>query len=115
MNKVTFNGVELDGFNFEITNAEYRASHNGDTLTPSPTPAPKRVFVTSTTYKGNLGGLAGADAKCQTRANAASLGGTWKAWLSDSTTSAASRLTQSVSGYILLNNLEQALFPIYLN
>lgn len=45
----------------------------------------KRVFVTSTTYDGNLGGLAGADAKCQARANAATLGGTWKAILGDST------------------------------
>lgn len=53
---------------------------------PTPaSPASKRVFVTSTTYDGNLGGLAGADAKCQTRANAATpapLGGTWKAWIS---------------------------------
>ncbi len=50
-----------------------------------------RMFVTSTTYDGNLGGIAGADAKCQTRANAASLGGTWKAIISDSTTNAKSR------------------------
>lgn len=50
-----------------------------------------RVFVTSTTYDGNLGGIAGADAKCQARANAASLGGTWKAIISDSTTNAIDR------------------------
>ncbi|HTJ44209.1 MAG TPA: InlB B-repeat-containing protein [Kofleriaceae bacterium] len=43
---------------------------------------PNIVFVTSTTYTGNLGGLAGADAACQARANAAGLGGTFKAWLS---------------------------------
>src|SRR5207248_2675590 len=43
----------------------------------------KRVFVTSVMYDGNLGGLAGADAKCQARATAASLSGTYKAWLSD--------------------------------
>ncbi|NUN04819.1 MAG: DUF1554 domain-containing protein [Bdellovibrio sp.] len=51
-----------------------------------------RMFVTSTTYDGNLGGIAGADAKCQARADAASLGGTWKAIISDSTTSAKSRM-----------------------
>lgn len=51
-----------------------------------------RFFVTSTTYDGNLGGLAGADAKCQARATAASLGGTWKAILSDSTTNAYARM-----------------------
>lgn len=51
-----------------------------------------RVFVTSTTYDGNLGGIAGADAKCQARAEAASLGGTWKAIISDTTTTAKSRM-----------------------
>ncbi|MFA6136034.1 MAG: DUF1554 domain-containing protein [Candidatus Paceibacterota bacterium] len=39
----------------------------------------KRVFVTSALYDGNLGGVSGAHAKCQARANAASLGGTWEA------------------------------------
>ena len=42
-----------------------------------------RVFVTSTTYDGNLGGLSGADQKCQERAQAAGLPGTYLAWLSD--------------------------------
>ena len=39
----------------------------------------KRAFVTSTNYNGNLGGLAGANAKCQERATAAGLTGQWKA------------------------------------
>lgn len=65
----------------------------------------RRVFVTSTTYNGNLGGLAGADNKCQVRADAASLGGTWKAWLSDSTTSAKDRLTHSLIPYKLINGV----------
>jgi hypothetical protein len=47
-----------------------------------------RIFLTSTVYDGNLGGLAGADAKCQARANAASLGGNWKAILSTRTVDA---------------------------
>jgi trimeric autotransporter adhesin len=50
------------------------------------------VFVTSTTYRGDLGGLAGADQKCATLASAAGLTGTYQAWLSTSTTKAASRL-----------------------
>lgn len=45
----------------------------------------KRIFVTSIGYDGNLGGEAGADAKCQTRADAANRGGTFKAWLLDGT------------------------------
>lgn len=61
--------------------------------------AVKRIFVTSTTYTGNLGGFSGADAICQTRASAASLSGTWKAWLSTGTlnapaVTAASRVNQ---------------------
>lgn len=78
---------------------------------PSPTPQPaKRAFITSTTYYGNLGGLSGADAKCQEKANAANLGGSWKAWLSDNSTSAASRLNhysgpyKRVDGITVANN-----------
>lgn len=65
----------------------------------------KRVFVTSTFHNGNLGGLAGADNICQTRANAASLGGTWKAWLSSSTTSANSRLVNHTVDIIRIDNV----------
>ena len=63
----------------------------------------KQVFVTSITYPANLGGLAGADAKCQSRAVAAGLGGTWRAWLSDQTVSAASRLTHNAGPYKLVD------------
>lgn len=42
----------------------------------------KLVFVTRTTYSGDLGGLTGADGLCAAAAGAASLGGTWRAWLS---------------------------------
>ena len=51
----------------------------------------KVVFVTSQTYTGNLGGLAGADAKCQERADVAGWSGTFKAWLSDGTASVFDR------------------------
>lgn len=40
------------------------------------------MFVTSTTYDGDLGGSAGADAKCNARAAAAGLAGTYEAWIS---------------------------------
>jgi hypothetical protein len=42
-----------------------------------------QVFVTSSQFNGDLGGLDGADAKCQSAAEAAELPGTWVAWLSD--------------------------------
>ena len=60
----------------------------------------KRIFVTSTAYTGDLKtqgsagtGLQGGDTLCQTAATAASLGGTWKAWLSTSTTDASTRIS----------------------
>jgi hypothetical protein len=49
------------------------------------------AFVTSTTYTGNLGGLAGADDKCQARAEAGGFWGTYKAWLSSTFGSPSSR------------------------
>ena len=61
------------------------------------------VFATSSSYQGNLGGLAGADAKCQERAAAAGLTGIYKAWLSDSTTDARDRLTHGSRPYKLVD------------
>jgi len=58
------------------------------------------VFLTNGTYDGALGGLAGADLVCQRLADEQGLTGTFKAWLSDSTTSAAARLTHSVVPYV---------------
>ena len=58
-----------------------------------PPQPPNIVFVTSTTYNGNVGGLAGADQKCQARAEAAGLPkNTYKAWLSTSSVNAIDRL-----------------------
>jgi hypothetical protein len=57
-------------------------------------PAPNMsFFVTSSNPKGgNLGGLAGADATCQTLARAAGSTKTWRAYLSTSTVDAKSRI-----------------------
>lgn len=58
---------------------------------------PKLAFVTSLTYDGNLGGLSGADSRCQARASSAGLVGSFKAWISGDSTSeeARDRLTQA--------------------
>jgi hypothetical protein len=69
----------------------------------SPATRPHRIFVSSTGFAANFGGLSGADAQCQLLANAVPLGGTWAAWLSSSTTSAASRLTHGLGPYTLIN------------
>jgi len=72
-------------------------------LPPCGAGGPCRVFLSSTRYEGNLGGLSGADAKCQGLAAAAGLPGTYKAWLSDPTSSPISRFVPSSGPYRLVN------------
>jgi len=60
----------------------------------------KTIFFTSETFDGNLGGLAGADEKCQTAASTAGLTGTYKAWLSDSITAVKDRLSHGTVPYV---------------
>ncbi|MBI5497708.1 MAG: hypothetical protein HY904_22060 [Deltaproteobacteria bacterium] len=59
----------------------------------------KRVFITSLDHATSYGGLEGADRICQAAADAAALPGTWKAWLSSSTQSAADRLAHHRGRY----------------
>ncbi len=64
----------------------------------------KRVFVTSTKHDGNMGGIAGADAICQSTADGESLGGTWKAWLAtDNTDEPVDRFVQNPGPYVMLD------------
>jgi len=67
----------------------------------------KKVFVTSETYQGDLGGVSGANAKCQELACSAGLVGNFKAWISDETSNPANANTffQSASFYFLVTNL----------
>jgi len=64
----------------------------------------KRAFVTSQLFSSDLGGLSGADAKCQSLADAAGLGGSYVAWLSDTTTSASQRLSHLAGPYVLVDD-----------
>ena len=69
------------------------------------------VFVTSTTYTGDLGGIDGADAKCQALANEEHLGGTFFAWLSvlaPPATYPGTRFTRARVPYALLNGTHLA-------
>jgi hypothetical protein len=61
------------------------------------------VFVTSTLYTGDLGGIAGADAICNQRAQAANLPGTYMAWISTVADSPANRFTKSQVPYVETN------------
>jgi hypothetical protein len=69
----------------------------------------KRIFVSTTTSKGNFGALTNADAFCNNNASNANLPGTYMAWISNSTTGAAARFTtQSTSPYYLPDGTEVA-------
>ncbi len=66
------------------------------------------VFVTSELYQGfSLEGLYGADQRCRSLAGKAALARhlTFKAWLSSSAESAATRLIHSKGRYVLVNGL----------
>ncbi len=58
----------------------------------------RKVFVSSAGYPGSLGGLPGADAKCQTLAASAGLSGTYKAWLSDGSIGPHERFDTAFTG-----------------
>jgi hypothetical protein len=60
------------------------------------------IFVTSTVHTCALGGLTGADAICQARAQASSLPGTYKAWLADANGSPSTRMTHHLGLYQLV-------------
>lgn len=69
---------------------------------PEPLPVvegAKRVFASSQQVTGDLGGLAGADAQCASWAAAASLGGSWKAYLSAEDTDAIDRIAEAGPWY----------------
>jgi hypothetical protein len=63
----------------------------------------KFVFISSETYNGNLGGLDGADTKCNSLAMSAGLPGTYKAWLSNNSGSPNDRFNKHNGPYVLTN------------
>jgi hypothetical protein len=63
--------------------------------------AVKRVFVDSSPQTGNIGSIANADTSCATAAGRGNLGGTWKAWISDSGTDAVSRMADVGPWYLV--------------
>jgi hypothetical protein len=69
--------------------------------------ADQRVFCTSGPVFPNFDGVAGGDAICQTTAGSAGLGGTWVAWLSDSTSDVVDRL-HGDGAFVLLDGTQVA-------
>jgi hypothetical protein len=64
----------------------------------------KTAFVTQGSYNGNLGGLSGADRKCQAEADGAGSvvpSGIYRAWLSDGSEGPSTRFTKSFDPVVL--------------
>jgi hypothetical protein len=61
----------------------------------------KLIFISSERYTGNLGGLDGADAHCQSLAVAAGRSGVFRAWLSTLNVPAWKRLAHATVPYTL--------------
>lgn len=64
------------------------AGNDGDGATVA-----QYVFLTRGVYDANMGGIAGADGRCQSSAEAAGFRGVFRAWISDSQTDAKTRIT----------------------
>ena len=62
----------------------------------------KRVFVTLGRFNGNLGGILGGDQRCQAEADAAQVGGEWKAWISTPAQNALQRMAD-VGPWVLMD------------
>jgi cysteine-rich repeat protein len=84
-----------------IEECDFGDAMDGDGCSASCEWEARIVFTTSTTYDGNLGGLAGADAICNARAQAAGLPGTYMAWISTNQGSPSTRFVQSAVPYLL--------------
>ncbi len=92
-----------DGFLNDLATEECDDGNTdaGDGCSGTCTKEKRVVFASSVLYTANLGGLTGADAKCQQLAGNAGLKGTFKAWLSDSLNSPSSRFNKSKVPYVL--------------
>jgi hypothetical protein len=93
-------GVQIDSGTDDNADGTLEPSEI-DATTYSCTAANRKriVFATSQTFDGNLGGIAGADAKCMAAAagQPALSGKTFRAWVSTSTASPASSFTSDGS------------------
>jgi len=65
----------------ELGNCDTLSINNKWPYLPSDRPSLRRVFITKTAYTGNLGGLEGADQKCQEEAEKMGFSGKWHAFL----------------------------------
>jgi cysteine-rich repeat protein len=82
-------------------------SSDGDQCKPNCTLSQLFVFVSSVRYNGALGGLVGADARCQELAAKAGVQGIYRAWLSDGDAAPPTRFKHGLP-YIRLDKMPVA-------
>lgn len=94
----------------EYTGGAYRFCDSTNWYDMTAVPAGKTAFVTSTTYTGSqVGSVSNANSICGTRASAASLTGTYKAWItSTASNSPSNTFTQSTDPYNMPNGTKIA-------
>jgi hypothetical protein len=85
------------GGDASLADTTSETSEGGSTLEGSTSTSPRIVFVTKDwRFPTDLGGLAGADSFCKSQAampGSLTMSKTFRAWVSNTTSSAASRLT----------------------
>ncbi len=89
----------LDATAAKPTAPDASATDAGVAVDAATSVAGKRAFLTSIRYTAALGGPDGADAICMAHAEAESLDGEFRAWLSTLDSAVASRLTHSTEPY----------------
>ena len=73
----------------DMTGTSLPVDMSGTGLPTDMKPLGKRLFVTRETYDANFGPNPNGTYKCQTAADAAGIGGVWKAWLATPSSGAA--------------------------
>jgi hypothetical protein len=91
------NMIDYSDENFTISGPQFascdKLSIDSEwTHVPSDFPDLRKAFIAEKGFDGNLGGLEGADKKCQEEAKTAGFEGDWKAFLGDDQTLAKDRL-----------------------
>jgi hypothetical protein len=98
----------LDGYGPPDTSASDAASDGGseasrDAASGDATAPGRTIFVTGTTFTGNLGAHDGGDTTCQAIATDAGLSGSYRVWLSDMASDAADHLDRDAGPLRLIN------------
>lgn len=93
-NKIDYSDESFIIMGPKFASCDFISIENGWPYIPSDYPDLRRVFITEKKWEGDLGGLAGADQKCQNEAEKEenNFGGTWKALLGDDRISAQERI-----------------------